>query len=275
MIVDAHQHFWQLARGDYRFPAPDNTVLYRDFMPSDLAPLVAASAVDATVLVQATDTLEETAFLLALAGETAFVAGVVGWWDPREVGLLDRLLALPGRNRLVGVRPMLQQWDDVSWLLDAPALADLERIADAGLVFDALVDPRHLETIRLLCGRVPSLKVAINHVGKPWRRPDLFAEWTETMQALALAPNCWVKVSGFPFAARSRDPHSHPGHIVEALKQWFGVGRLAWGSDWPVVNREGGYAAAFGHMTGLFEKEECAAVFGGNAVFLYNLAVDA
>ncbi len=38
MIVDAHQHFWRLARGDYAFPARRIPVLYRDFMPADLAP---------------------------------------------------------------------------------------------------------------------------------------------------------------------------------------------------------------------------------------------
>ena len=273
MMIDAHQHFWHLARGDYRFPAANDPVLYRDFMPDELLPILAASGVDATVLVQATDTLEETTFLLRLAGETAFVAGVVGWWDPREPGLLDRLLALPGHERLVGVRPMLQNWDDVSWLLEAPALAELERIGADGMVFDALVDARHLDTIRAVCDRVPSLKVAVNHVGKPWRRPDLFAQWTENMRALAQTPNCWVKVSGFPFSAKGSDPHSHPGRIVETLKEWFGVGRLAWGSDWPVVDREGGYGAALRHMTELFGKEERAAVFGGNAVLLYDLGL--
>ena len=140
-------------------------------------------------------------------------------------------------------------------------------------MFDALVDPRHLATIRALCDRLPSLKVAINHVGKPWRRPDLFAQWTETMQALAKAPNCWVKVSGFPFAARASEPHSYPGHIVKALREWFGVGRLAWGSDWPVVDREGGYDVALNHMVRLFGEEERAAVFRYNAALLYNLVL--
>ena len=54
---------------------------------------------------QATDTIEETGFLLDLAASTSFVAGVVGWWDPRFVQGISRLRALPHAEKLVGVRP--------------------------------------------------------------------------------------------------------------------------------------------------------------------------
>ena len=81
--IDAHQHFWRLARGDYRFPSPGDPVLYRDFLPDDLEPRLADAGVTATILVQATDTVAETAFLLELAARSKYVAGVIGWCDPR------------------------------------------------------------------------------------------------------------------------------------------------------------------------------------------------
>jgi L-fuconolactonase len=40
--VDAHQHFWELARGDYGWLTPALTPIYRDYGPADLRPLLAA-----------------------------------------------------------------------------------------------------------------------------------------------------------------------------------------------------------------------------------------
>jgi L-fuconolactonase len=268
--IDAHQHFWRLARGDYRFPSPGDPVLYRDFLPDDLAPRLADSGVAATILVQATDTVAETAFLLELAARSKFVAGVIGWCDPRVPTTLDELARLPGRETLVGVRPMLQGLGDVSWLIEPDALEQLDRVSGMGLVFDALVDPRQLGVISELCRRLPALKVVIDHMGKPWRAPGAFDLWSAEMQALAQADNCTVKVSGFPFATQG-DPAMTAEALVRALRNWFGKDRLLWGSDWPVVEREGGYRVALERMQAHFNGAERDAVFSANAVAVYRL----
>lgn len=39
MIVDAHQHFWDPARGDYGWLRPDNPI-HRVFSTADLRPLL-------------------------------------------------------------------------------------------------------------------------------------------------------------------------------------------------------------------------------------------
>src|ERR1700757_1883722 len=98
MIVDAHQHFWKAERGDYHWMTPAAPALCRDFMPSDLEPLLRRTGVSRTILVQAAETEAETDFLLNLAAETDFVAGVVGWLDfdaPDFPEKLGRLSAMP------------------------------------------------------------------------------------------------------------------------------------------------------------------------------------
>ena len=47
--IDAHQHFWRLSRGDYDWLTPDLEVLYRDFEPADLAPLLKRAGVERSV----------------------------------------------------------------------------------------------------------------------------------------------------------------------------------------------------------------------------------
>jgi len=251
MIIDAHQHFWELARGDYRFPRPGDPVLYRDFLPVDLAPLLRSNDVDQTILVQATDSFAETEFLLQIAAANPFVAGVVGWWDPRVADGLAHVERLAEGGRLVGVRPMLQGVDDISFILAPDALATLKRLAERGLVFDALVDPSQLQTIARLCGSLPSLKVVVDHMAKPWRAPGRLESWASSMRELARFDNCAVKVSGFPFASPAEQGASVDA-LVATLREAFGIKRLLWGSDWPVAEREGGYSKVLDRMQALF-----------------------
>jgi len=37
-MIDAHQHFWRLDRGDYGWLTPESEAIYRDYLPDDLAP---------------------------------------------------------------------------------------------------------------------------------------------------------------------------------------------------------------------------------------------
>src|SRR5215471_16341420 len=121
--IDAHQHFWQPARGDYGWLSADDPALVplqRDFLPADLAPVLRAHDVARTVLVQAAPSVAETEFMLALAARHEFVGGVVGWVDiasPEAAAQVERLAAQPA---LKGLRPMLQDLPDPDWIAHAP-----------------------------------------------------------------------------------------------------------------------------------------------------------
>ena len=269
-IIDAHQHFWRLARGDYRFPRVGDPVLYRDFSPGDLEPLLRSSGVSHTIVVQATDTFAETQFLLELASTSSFIAGVVGWWDPRTPDGLVQIERLAQNDLLVGVRPMLQGLGDISFLTSPTSLTQLDAIAGRGLVFDALIDPSQLGTIGELCRLKPPLQVVIDHMAKPWRAPDRLANWIEDMRRLAQFQTCSVKVSGYPFAMSAGSTETVE-ELVSVLRATFGADRLLWGSDWPVAEREGGYSMVLDRMQSLFTGAERRSVFGENAAAIYGL----
>src|SRR5207248_3189028 len=121
MIVDSHQHFWRLDRGDYNWLTPKLAPIHRDFGLADLGPILSHHNIDATVLVQAAATVAETDYILSLAAESAFVLGVVGWVDfesPDAPAEIERLACNP---RLKGLRPMIQDLADPEWML-RPAL---------------------------------------------------------------------------------------------------------------------------------------------------------
>ena len=58
-----------------------------------------------TVLVQAAATVAETLFMLELARDNAFIAGVVGWVDFESPMAPDTIATLAEDSRLVGLRP--------------------------------------------------------------------------------------------------------------------------------------------------------------------------
>ena len=123
MIIDAHQHFWDLARGDYAWLTPDAGVLYRDYLPHDLAGTLREHGVGATVLVQAAASEAETQFLFRLAAAHPFVAGVVGWVDFESHIAPQRIssMAAAAGGRLKGMRPMIHDIADAAWVT-RPAL---------------------------------------------------------------------------------------------------------------------------------------------------------
>ena len=242
-MIDAHQHFWTLARGDYPWPNDTVAPIFRDFAPDDLAPLLARAGVRQTVLVQATDSVAETGFLLALAEKHAFIAGVVGWVDlssAEAIAAIDRLRANPW---LKGLRPMLQNIEDTDWIVRPEVQPALTHMAETGLRFDALIQPRHLPAMLEIARQHPALQIVIDHVAKPQmgngRMPD--ADWADGMRRLAACPNVWCKLSGMITEIGPQWRQSDIAPFVVTVLDAFGANRIMWGSDWPVVNLAGDY----------------------------------
>ncbi|HVM99713.1 MAG TPA: amidohydrolase family protein [Caulobacteraceae bacterium] len=273
MRIDAHQHFWRPGRGDYGWLTPEaHPAICRDFGPDDLAPLLDGAGVERTVLVQAAPTAAETAFLLGLAAATPFVAGVVGWADLEAPGAPAAIAALATDPNLVGLRPMLQDLADDAWILRpsvAPALDAMER---AGLRFDALVKPRHLPHLARLLAARPALKVVIDHGAKPDIAGRDIDRWAAEMRAIAANSGACCKLSGLVTEADEKWTEGDLAPYVDLLLDAFGPARLMWGSDWPVVNEAGGYAAWHSAAAALTERcspDDRDLIFGGTAAAFY------
>lgn len=285
--IDAHQHFWRTARGDYRWLRADVPALApicRDFEPAELRPLLEAHGVVQTVLVQAADSEAETDFMLGLARQHAFIGGVVGWVDlsrAEAAATLERWAADPAFK---GVRPMLQDLPAHDWIAHAPQHEVMRTLRRLGLCFDALVQPWHLEALLTFVKAWPDLPVIINHAAKPQLAQGWSGEWVEVwrsgMAALARCPNVMCKVSGLLTEASAPARRGGPDGfdalrpVWDSLLETFGPARLVWGSDWPVLQLAADYAAWVGVsdalMAGLSQAER-RAVCHDNAARFYTL----
>ena len=272
--IDSHQHFWLRSRGDYDWLTPELGPIYQDFLVDDLRPILQTMKVSKTVLVQAAETDEETDFLLSIAEQTDFVAGVVGWVDMTSPEASERLKELASNPYFKGVRPMIQDIPYDQWMLKSELHDAFQTIIDLELCFDALVKPKHLPYLKILLERYPNLKVVIDHGAKPDIADGNLEQWQSDMSDIASNSQCLCKLSGLLTEA-GKDPSPDQIYpVTEFLLSHFGSERLMWGSDWPVVNLAGDYKSwlsmASDQLSILDEKSQ-RNIWCNNAITFYNL----
>ena len=242
-VIDAHQHFWRITRGDYGWLTPQQGVLYRDFAPEDLRQELADCHVTATVVVQAAPTEAETRFLIGLSRDHAEIRGIIGWVDFEAPDVRTRVRALvaEGGGKLKGLRPMVQDIEDSNWLARPALDAAFEVLMENDLTFDALVKPVHLEALLQRLRQYPGLAAVLDHAGKPDIAAGSFEPWAKQIERLAGTTSMCCKLSGLLTEAE-------PAGGVEVLDPYvahvfacFGPERVMWGSDWPVVTTRASY----------------------------------
>jgi L-fuconolactonase len=271
--IDSHIHFWRIARGDYHWMTPEMSIR-RDYDADDLRPLLQAAGVDRIVLVQAAATVAETEFLLGLAQETPFVAGVVGWVDMAAGDAVETLERLSADPHFKGIRPMIHDIPDVDWMLRSDLIEAFRAVMRLGLSFDLLVRPPHLKNSLTLLSRFPDLRAIIDHGAKPEIAEGRFDAWAEDMRRLARETNAWCKMSGLITEASPDWSVDDLRPYVDHLIEQFGPGRLIWGSDWPVLTLAASYADwadATDQLLAGLPTADRARIRGGNALEAYRL----
>lgn len=285
--VDAHQHFWRLSRGDYRWLRADVPALApicRDVEPDELRPLLAQHGVVRTVLVQAADSEAETEHLLSLARANHFIGGVVGWVDLSRAGSIATLQRWAAEPAFKGVRPMLQDLSEADWIATRPLAPVVREMQSLGLRFDALVQPWHLEHLLRFVDAWPGLPVMIDHAAKPqlaqgWT-DEWAAAWRRGIAELALRPQVMCKVSGLLTETGGEACAGGDAGLAALQPVWdtllehFGADRLVWGSDWPVLNLAADYTRWVELSERLFadlSDSERRAIWHDNAVRFYAL----
>jgi L-fuconolactonase len=277
VILDAHQHFWNLDRVSYPWLTADYGPIFRTFEEGDLQSHLDECGVDGTVLVQSMDSFEDTDYMLEVAGRWPRVRAVVGWVPltkaEEAATALDRYQREP---RFVGVRHLIHEDPDPDWLLRPDVGEGLALLAERGLSFDVVaVLPRHLEHVPVLAARYPGLRLVIDHLAKPPIKDKGWEPWAGLISAAAEHPNVYAKVSGLNTAAdwstwSADDLRPYVDHAVEK----FGARRLMFGGDWPVAVLAGDYVKVFREterLLGDLDPSDRARILGGTAAEFYRI----
>jgi L-fuconolactonase len=277
-VIDAHHHLWDPATADHPWLAGPYAPIRQRFAPEDLAPHLAETGVERTILVQTRASLTETREFLATAAAVPFIAGVIGWvdlTDPAVGTTLDELQAGPAGEQLVGIRHQAQDEPDPGWLLRADVRRGLAAVADAGLVYDLLVRPRELPAALALAQAMPDLPFVLDHLAKPPIASGELEPWSALIAGFGPLEHVAVKVSGLVTEAdwQAWTVKDLRPYVDRALLA-FGPDRLLFGSDWPVCLVAASYEEVIGAartLTAKLTTTERAAIFGATAARTYRL----
>jgi L-fuconolactonase len=276
LVVDAHQHFWQLGRFDYGWlNAPDKARIKRDYLPRDLKPLIDAAGVQKTIFVQTQHNVEENRWVLQLAEENDFIAGVVGWVDLASPQCEEQLVEFKLHPKFVGVRHVTHDEPDNNFIVRPEILRGLQVLERHRVPFDLLFFVKHLHHVPAIVQACPELPLVIDHLAKPLIKAQGMDGWREDFRRAAQFPNVFCKLSGMVTEAdwQQWKPADLRPYVDTAL-ELFGPERLMYGSDWPVCELAGTYDQVFTAVTDAIARlsqSERAAILGGTATRFYGL----
>jgi L-fuconolactonase len=279
LIIDSHQHFWQVGRFDYPWMTPEVELLCRDYLTAMLEPILQENDVAQTVLVQASNSVAETQWLLKLADENSFIAGVVGWVDLQHTETAQQLDALTVRSKLKGVRHLVESEPADDWLVQANVVRGLRELGARGLTCDLLVHSRHLKYATKAVAQCPHTRFVVDHMAKPPIKSGEIREWARALKPLAALPNVSCKLSGLVTEAnwlnwRVEDLKPY----VETALEYFGPERMMFGSDWPVCLLAATYERvleAFQNLLAHLHEDERRRIFSDNSIEFYRLEAEA
>lgn len=284
MIIDAHQHFWQLSQSfdyecqpfDYEWlNAPDKRKIRRDYLPEDLEPLIRATGVERTIFVQTQHNLVENRWALGLAERNPFIAGVVGWVDLAAPDCERQVLEFKDQPKFVGVRHVTQDEPDDNFIVREDVVRGLQVLEKHRVPFDLLFFAKHLRHVPALARQLPNLPLVIDHLSKPEIKARRLDNWLPQLQAAAAFPNVHCKLSGLITEAdwttwQAADLRPY----VQAALDCFGPERCMFGSDWPVCELTGTYQQVYQALRdalGPLRPSEEADIFGGTARRFYGV----
>ena len=275
MIIDAHHHLWEFNQEDYGWIDESMSILKRDYLPAELEGMLAGSGVAGTVVVQARQKIEETAWLLKLAEENDFIKAVVGWVDLQSEDLDRQLERFSFHPKLAGVRHVIHDEPDDDFMLSPGFVKGIGKLKKYDLCYDLLLYPKQLSRAAELVLKFPDQRFVLDHIAKPAIREGVLYPWEDDLALLAACPNVWCKISGMVTEADPRNwKYEDMVPYLDVVVEAFGTDRIMLGSDWPVCLLAGEYGEVMNIGTRYFSyvsKEEQSRIYAGNCKTVYNI----
>ncbi len=276
MKIDTHQHFWNLSEATYPWLIPAYGPIYDTFEPRQLAPLVKAAGIDKTVVVQAANSYEDTASMLVHADYNDWIGAVIGWVDLLDPDATNqRLEQYKKHPKFRGMRHLIHEEKNPDWVVQDVVIDSLKVLASHDMIFEVVaVFPNHVKHIPTLSAKVPTLKMAIDHLAKPPIKDKGMSPWSDQMKAASENPNVYAKLSGLNTAAAPDWSAANLKPYIDFAVECFSPNRLMFGSDWPVCILAGDYNKVWTEtntaITG-YSQADKDAMLGDTAVHFYKL----
>jgi predicted TIM-barrel fold metal-dependent hydrolase len=282
-MIDTHQHLMYPERFDYSW-AKDLAPLNKAFPLKDYRQASDGTPITGSVFMEVDvdegQAADEAGFFCGLADDpTNGILGVIAAGRPEREGLAKQLEAMM-HTKLKGIRRVLHtQPDELS-----ESSLFREQVGQLGrmdLSFDLCVKQSQLNKAIALVRACPETTFILDHCGVP----DIagndapngagWLDWQQSICRLAELPNINSKISGITvYASESQRNEAGLRPYIDVMLEAFGVERLVWGGDWPVVVLGSGlrrWCELSQSLLGSLSDDEQRAIFTDNAKRIYRL----
>lgn len=291
-IVDAHQHFWNIAQNYHpwlrdeppiAFRYGDYSAIRKRYLPDDYFADVAPHKVVKTVYVEAewdpSDPIGESRYIANLRRETNFPSVTVAqaWLDRDDCASVLEQQAAFDFVRSVRHKPRANsspQDAAPGGMNDAKWRAGFARLAPLGLHFDLQTPWWHLADAAGLARDFPDTTIILNHTGLPSdRTAEALASWQRAIKTLASCPNAMIKISGLGQRGQTWSVDANRVIVLAAIEA-FGPARAMFASNFPVDSLCASFDTIFSGFRTIvsdFSASEQRALFHDNAMRIYKM----
>jgi len=272
--IDTHVHFWKFNKKKDAWITDDMKLLRKDYLPEHIALNLKRNGVAGCVAVQVDQSEVETRFLVELAKTHTIIKGVVGWVDLQAENIGERLDHFSQWPIIRGYRHIVQGEPD-DFLLGRDFQRGVRALKKYDLTYDILVYHYQLPAVVQFVNELPDQKLIIDHCAKPDIGARKIDDWKMMMKEVAKHPNVYCKVSGLFTEANWKSWSAIDFYpYLDVVFNAFGVDRVVFGSDWPVMLLSGIYVqwkSLLEKYTEQFREEDREKFFALNAKLFYGI----
>lgn len=280
-IIDTHIHVWNFDKAEYEWLKNDRSILKRTYNIEEIEAERIAVRISDGVLVQSSNTLEDTNWMLEVADKTPWIKGVVGWlplMNPEKTEQLLNDIYLKN-NYYKGVRHLIHDEPNADWLLQENVIESLKILAVNKITFDVVgVLPAHIETVLKVANKISDLKMVFDHLNQPpISTKEKFGQWGKLIKEAATNKNFHAKISGLGTTTKNVDGWTGDDikPYIEFALEHFGEDRCFCGGDWPVSLLAGNYEktwSIYKHvLSSILDEQQLQNVYYNNAINFYQL----
>jgi L-fuconolactonase len=253
VIVDTHQHLWDLAKLKPPWLARAPEVLRRNYRTREYLEATRGLNVRAIYMEVDLDPAQHVAEAEHVVGlcrsdDHPTIAAVVGG-RPASPGFAKYAAWLITKPEIKGVRQVLHgSRTKPGFCRTAEFIRGVRLLGEKGLSFDLCMRPAELGDGLELARQCPDTRFIVDHCGNAdpkafraitdeqerWHDAD---QWRRDMGALAERPNVICKISGIVARVPENWAAEHLSPIVNHCLEVFGPDRVVFGGDWPVCLR--------------------------------------
>jgi predicted TIM-barrel fold metal-dependent hydrolase len=291
LIVDTHQHLWDLSKLKLPWLADAPEVLRHTFRNEEYRQATEGLNVKAVYMevdVAAEQHVDEAEHVIGLCreGRHPTMAAVIGG-RPASPQFGQYLQRFKGSPHVKGVRQVLHNPSaKPGTCLQDDFVRGVRLLGEQGLSFDLCMRPAELQDALRLTELCPDTRFIVDHCGnadpkafrksgdeKPTHDPEA---WKSDMERLARRPNTICKISGIVARAPKGWQADDLAPIVNHCLDAFGPDRVVFGGDWPVCllgSSLRGWIDALRHIVATRPAGDQHKLWSANAVRFYGLKI--